>query len=258
MGLHPDVAAVRLAVRRTLADSLPPTGTGAEALARFIEANGWVLDFETIRGGRLARGDAAVDVPAWLAGLERAWAGAPLIHKGRLVGLVVLEHPPYRRPLDWEDFDLLRAAGIQAASYIAEARSQQALADARRFDEFNRRFAFILHDIKNLVSQLTLVARNAERHADNPEFRADMIATLQSSVAKMNDLLARLSPTIALPARPGRRRPDQRRHQAPPDPDQGGLPQRHRRGQRHRGVDQRRPPPPGHRQRGPRRARVAS
>jgi signal transduction histidine kinase len=61
--------------------------------------------------------------------------------------------------------------------------------NAQRFEEFNRRFAFILHDIKNLVSQLSLLARNAERHADNPEFRADMVATLKSSVGKMNDLL---------------------------------------------------------------------
>ena len=79
------------------------------------------------------------------------------------------------------------------ASYLAEARGQEELLDAKRFDEFNRRFAFIMHDIKNLVSQLTLVARNAERHADNPRFRADMIATLNISVDKMNDLLARLS-----------------------------------------------------------------
>jgi putative PEP-CTERM system histidine kinase len=71
---------------------------------------------------------------------------------------------------------------------------QEALANAQRFEEFNRRFAFILHDIKNLVSQLSLVARNAERHADNPDFRADMVATLQASVGKMNDLLARLAP----------------------------------------------------------------
>src|SRR4029079_5896618 len=56
------------------------------------------------------------------------------------------------------------------------------------------RFAFILHDMKNLVSQLSLLARNAERHADNPDFRAHMLADLKSSVGKMNDLLARLSP----------------------------------------------------------------
>jgi signal transduction histidine kinase len=41
---------------------------------------------------------------------------------------------------------------------------------------------------------LSLLARNAERHADNPDFRADMVATLQGSVGKMNELLARLAP----------------------------------------------------------------
>jgi putative PEP-CTERM system histidine kinase len=122
-----------------------------------------------------------------------AWAGIPLLHSDRLVAFLILQHPLIRRPLDWEDFDLFRTAGTQAASYLAEARTQEALANVQRFDEFNRRFAFIMHDIKNLVSQLSLVARNAERHADNPEFRADMIVTLQSSVKKMNDLLARLS-----------------------------------------------------------------
>jgi putative PEP-CTERM system histidine kinase len=125
------------------------------------------------------------------------WVGIPLLHNQRLVGLAILAAPEYRRPLDWEDFDLLRTAGNQAASSLAEAMSQEALANAQRFEEFNRRFAFILHDIKNLVSQLSLVARNAERHADNPEFRADMVATLQASVGKMNDLLARLAPHSA-------------------------------------------------------------
>src|SRR3546814_9638874 len=90
-------------------------------------------------------------------------------------------------------FDMLRAAGRQAASYLSEAQGQRALDDAQRFEEFNRRFAFIIHDVKNLVSQLSLLARNAERHADNPDFRADMVLTLKESVGKMNDMLARLS-----------------------------------------------------------------
>jgi putative PEP-CTERM system histidine kinase len=182
----------------------PGAGEDAEALIAHAERRGYVLDFEGARAGWLVDGEARVPVPAWLSGMARAWAGIPLCHEGRMVGFVVLAHPEPRRPLDWEDFDLFRTAGIQAASYIAEARSQQALADARRFDEFNRRFAFIMHDIKNLVSQLSLVARNAERHADNPEFRADMIATLQSSVRKMNDLLARLSPGSTRGAEPAR------------------------------------------------------
>ena len=130
----------------------------------------------------------------WMLEDRCIWAGIPLVHHERLVGIVLLAAPEYRRALDWEDFDLLRTAGRQAASSLAEAHGQEALSNAQRFEEFNRRFAFILHDVKNLVSQLSLLARNAERHAENPEFRSDMIATLKSSVGKMNDLLARLSP----------------------------------------------------------------
>jgi putative PEP-CTERM system histidine kinase len=174
------------------ADPEPGEGDDASFLA-FLAAHGHILDpAAAARNPCVRHGGAAAEVPAWLRSAP-AWAGVPLVHGGRLAGLLLLDHPEPRRPLDWEDFDLFRAAGMQAASYLAEARSHQALAEARRFDEFNRRFAFIMHDIKNLVSQLSLVARNAERHADNPDFRADMIATLQSSVKKMNDLLARLS-----------------------------------------------------------------
>ena len=159
-----------------------------------IEANGRVIEFEALRRGWAKAEDQALQLPDWLLDDQSAWAGIPLLHVDRLVGLVILAAPEFRRQLDWEDFDLLRTAGHQAASSLAEALGQEALSQAQRFEEFNRRFAFILHDIKNLVSQLSLVARNAERHADNPEFRADMVATLQSSVSKMNDLLARLAP----------------------------------------------------------------
>jgi putative PEP-CTERM system histidine kinase len=159
-----------------------------------VEAGGRILEFEGIREGWAAASEKALAVPTWMIADLAVWTGIPLIHHDRLIGIVVLAAPDYRRPLDWEDFDLLRTAGRQAASSLAEAQSQEALANAQRFEEFNRRFAFILHDIKNLVSQLSLLARNAERHADNPEFRTDMVATLQGSVGKMNDLLARLAP----------------------------------------------------------------
>jgi putative PEP-CTERM system histidine kinase len=180
-------------------------GTGAEeALARCLETTAHVLEFDRSQSGTITIGGDTFDVPDWMSAGGVAWAGVPLIHNERLIGLVLLAHPLVRRPLDWEDFDLFRTAGRQAASYLAEARSHHALADAQHFDEFNRRFAFIMHDIKNLVSQLSLVARNAERHAENPEFRADMIATLQSSVRKMNDLLARLSRGNGADAHPSR------------------------------------------------------
>jgi len=178
---------------------------GSEALAFWLSvgAEGRIIDFDAHSGGWADARDLELDIPKPLLGEKQAWTGVPLIHDDRLVGLVLLAAPDYRRPLDWEDFDLLRTAGRQAASSLAEAHGQQALMNAQRFEDFNRRFAFILHDVKNLVSQLSLLARNAERYADNADFRSDMVATLKGSVGKMNDLLARLAPTAdQRPAKP--------------------------------------------------------
>ena len=135
---------------------------GSEALAFWLSvgAEGRIIDFDAHAGGWADARDLELDIPQPLLGEEQAWTGVPLIHDERLVGLVLLAAPDYRRPLDWEDFDLLRTAGRQAASSLAEAHSQQALMNAQRFEDFNRRFAFIMHDVKNLVSQLSLLSRN--------------------------------------------------------------------------------------------------
>lgn len=131
-------------------------------------------------------------LPAWMQHSSYAWAIAPLIHREQLIGAIVLAAPPGRGRLDWEDLDVLRVVCGEGAARISEERSRDALAEAQRFDEFNRRFAFILHDLKNLVSQMSLLASNARRHADNPDFREDMILTLEETAGRMTDLLVRL------------------------------------------------------------------
>lgn len=177
----------------------PDLGDGV-SLAGHLGDSGRIIELDALRASAAPADDLA-SVPAALFDAAQAWAIVPLAHRGGLIGAVVVARPPVHRALDWEDFDLLRVAGRQAAGALAEDRARRALADAERFDEFNRRFAFILHDIKNLVSQLSLVARNAERHADNPVFRADMIATLTDASGRLQGLLARLSPQA------GRREP---------------------------------------------------
>ncbi|PAX07217.1 XrtA/PEP-CTERM system histidine kinase PrsK [Sphingomonas lenta] len=161
-------------------------------LAEHLERTGRIVELDRVRDG-LAPPEERAAVPAWMTARAEAWALVPLTHLGVLVGAILLARPPVARPLDWEDLDLLRLAGAQAASYLAEDRAHVALADVERFDEFNRRFAFILHDIKNLVSQMSLVARNAERHGDDPAFRADMVATLKDSAERMTALVQRLT-----------------------------------------------------------------
>ena len=169
-----------------------PTYAGNSQTVPFFERTGHILLMDEVREGTDERVEQSA-IPQWLYDEPRAWAVIPLVHFGRLAGIAVLAKPPIKRSLDWEDLDMMRVVGRQLASYLAEATSQEELTESRQFEQFNRRFAFVMHDIKNLVSQLSLLARNAEKHASNPDFQADMIETLKSSVGKMNDLLARLS-----------------------------------------------------------------
>lgn len=169
-----------------------PTFAANSQTIPYFESTGHILLMDAVREGTDERCDPRA-VPQWLYDETRAWAVVPLVHFGRLTGVAVLARPPIRRDLDWEDLDMMRVVGRQLASYLAEATSQQALTESRQFEQFNRRFAFVMHDIKNLVSQLSILSRNAEKHASNPAFQADMVETLKSSVDKMNDLLKRLS-----------------------------------------------------------------
>lgn len=162
------------------------------AAIRALEQSAAIVELEALRQGRDPK-DTAPAIPEWLLAETKAWALVPLLHFDRMVGAVVLARPPHARRLDWEDFDLLRVVGQQLASYLAEHAGQEALAEAERFDDFHRRIAFVMHDIKNLASQMNLLARNAERHADKAEFRADMLVTLRNSSEKLQALLSRLS-----------------------------------------------------------------
>lgn len=173
----------------------PDIDVPAEAIdskgVNFLAENHFIVDLDDVRAGEAADVPGAA-TPDWLMAEENGWALVPLLHYERLVGVVVLARPSVARRLDWEDFDLLRVVGRQLASYLAESSSQDALGEAQRFDEFNRRIAFVMHDIKNLASQLSLLAGNAEKHAEKPEFRADMILTLRNSTDKLQALLTRL------------------------------------------------------------------
>ncbi|MEL7450580.1 MAG: XrtA/PEP-CTERM system histidine kinase PrsK, partial [Pseudomonadota bacterium] len=92
----------------------------------------------------------------------------------------------------WEDRDLLKAAGRQITGYLALDEAAQELSEGRQFQAFNQLTAFIMHDLKNILAQQSLVVKNAARHKDNPAFIEDAIATVDNSVQRMSRLLEQL------------------------------------------------------------------
>jgi len=134
---------------------------------------------------------------AWSFASEKAWLAVPLSYRREVVGFVILDATNHPVALDWEAFDLLRAAGRQAASYLAEERSTKVLRASELLNEYSKRFAFVVHDIKNLASQLGLVVSNARRYIDDPDFQRDMLQTIEDAVARMNHLLSQLKAETA-------------------------------------------------------------
>jgi len=133
-----------------------------------------------------------LELPEWLSNQKDVWLVVPLMLQLKLYGFIVVLRSKSKKDFNWEDIDLLRTAGRQVAIHLAEQRSAMALVQARQFEAFNRFSAYVVHDLKNLVSQLALVVKNAEKHQHNPEFMEDAINTVDNAVDRMNRMLAQL------------------------------------------------------------------
>lgn len=170
-----------------LSEAVEPT---ASPLSSFLLTSGWVINLEEYRCFPGRYGD--LDLPRWLSEVPNAWLVIPLMVGGQMYGFVILASARTQIDVNWEVNDLLRTAGCQAAGFLANMQATEALLEARKFDAFNKMSAFVVHDLKNIVTQLALMLKNAERHRDNPEFQQDMLMTVDHSVERMRQLMMQL------------------------------------------------------------------
>ena len=173
--------------RGGLPDEILPAVSKDSEFISYLENTQWVIDLQQYEEDPDHYGD--LKVLDWIRDHPKADLVVPLLHREKMGAFLILGSPRAYQPLNWETYDLLKAVGSQAASYLKEEQAVTALSDARRLESFNQRFAFIIHDIKNLVSQMSLMLRNAERHGNDPEFQQDLLATVGNSVVRLTDLL---------------------------------------------------------------------
>lgn len=162
----------------------------ASSVCQFMRDGGWVVNLEEFRS--FPRRYGAMTLPAWLQDVQQAWLLVPLTMGSELIGFVVLASARTRVDVNWEVNDLLKTAGRQAASFLAQMQATEALLEVRKFDAFNRMSAFVVHDLKNIVTQLSLMVKNAKRLSHNPEFQADMLMTVENSLERMRQLMLQL------------------------------------------------------------------
>ena len=160
------------------------------SLTAFMERTQWVIDFDEYEENpNLYEG---LSIPDWLLSTPNAWLIVPLMFKGGCIGFILVKRSELQKKINWEDRDLLKTAGQQAASHLAQHQVDQALMQSRQFEAFNRLSAYIVHDLKNILAQQSLIVANAEKHKHNPEFVDDVIATVKNSVDRMTGLMAQM------------------------------------------------------------------
>jgi len=161
-----------------------------EPLLRFLATRHWIVEVPEWRAH--PERYAGLAMPAWLARDAQAWLVVPLQLQDATIGIAQLQRPIAPIVPDWEVRDVLKTAGRQVAGTLAVQQAIERLVQARQFESFNRMSAFVVHDLKNLVAQLSLLLRNAERHRGNPDFTHDMLATVGNVLERMQTLLLQL------------------------------------------------------------------
>ncbi len=165
------------------------TFNGNDKFIHFLSEKKWVIDFCEFKNNPDMYDK--VDLSPWLT-YKNIWLIIPLLQQNKTVAFVVLTKPLVMRQLNYEDHDLLRTVGMQLANALALSKVTDDLSRARQFEAYSRFSAFLVHDIKNLVAQVSMIVKNAETHRRNPEFIDDAIDTLENVVNKMERLLAQL------------------------------------------------------------------
>ncbi len=117
---------------------------------------------------------------------------APISVGNQLAGLIGLGPEFTGGQYGHDDFDLLTALGSQTASALLAVRMAEELAYAREQQAWNRLSAFVLHDIKNAATMLSLLQENAPEHIHEPEFQQDLLEAVDDALRRMGRVEQRL------------------------------------------------------------------
>ena len=162
----------------------------AAEIQRFARQTQWLIDLDEVR--RFPQQYAGMSLSNTLLKNDAAWLLLPLMFREELLAVLLFERSSVQKDINWEDRDLLKTAGRQAATLLKQEQTQEKLAEARQFQAFSKLSAYIVHDLKNIIGQQSLLVSNAAKHKHKPEFVDDVILTVDNSVKRMQALLEQL------------------------------------------------------------------
>ncbi|TGN41534.1 XrtA/PEP-CTERM system histidine kinase PrsK [Marinobacter confluentis] len=168
----------------------PPKYTTIDAsseLIRFFGEREWIVDLHEYHRDPVRYN--LLEIPDPILQITGGWLVIPLYLGNDLYGIALVGNPYARVELNWENFDLVKVVARQTCNLLAQADAQSRLSQAMQFEAVSKASAFMVHDLKTLIAQLSLLVKNAPRHRDKTEFIDDMIQTTDHAVRKMASLV---------------------------------------------------------------------
>tara|TARA_B100002003_G_scaffold182027_1_gene170219 strand:- start:45960 stop:48095 length:2136 start_codon:yes stop_codon:yes gene_type:complete len=156
-------------------------------LVRFFSGREWIVDLHEYGADPVSYN--LLEIPDAIAKTPDAWLIIPLYLGNDLYGMALVGNPYARVELNWENFDLIKVVARQTCNLLAQADAQNRLSRAMQFEAVSKASAFMVHDLKTVIAQLSLLVKNAPKHRNNPAFIDDMINTTEHAVRKMSSLV---------------------------------------------------------------------
>jgi putative PEP-CTERM system histidine kinase len=138
-------------------------------------------------------GAAAVDSSEKFLHATHAVLLVPLKTGEKLIAFAALSRPSHGEGYTTDDKDLLHGIAHHAAVLLAHAALSEEQAAGVKLNALHHFSAFCLHDIKNLSARLSLVVQNAKVHGHDPAFQKSAMQTVERTVARMTELIAKLA-----------------------------------------------------------------
>jgi putative PEP-CTERM system histidine kinase len=124
---------------------------------------------------------------------DRIVYGFPMAINENFLGLLTLNRRITGNSFSVEDVELLKTLADQAAGNLLNLKLYEHLQQAREMEAYQTMAAFIMHDLKNLASSLSLTVQNLPTHFENPEFRKDALQAMEQGVSKINGMCSHIS-----------------------------------------------------------------
>lgn len=156
----------------------------------FCQQHGWIIDVRELAIVEKSYPGLSIDFEQFNS--QHIDIIIPIFMQKEVYGFFLLAMPEDQGLLNFEDRDLLFALSKQLSNYLSLNEANGRIAESKQFDAFNRMSAFLVHDLKNIQAQLSLINSNAKRHRDNPAFIDDVFETIESANERLDKVLNQL------------------------------------------------------------------